>query len=103
MLTAGDIVNRLSDFVGGQQGGDQLLSKCRRSMQDTVRDFPTMYRWNWYTTLGRVDLMASQTTGTIAFVAATNIVTLTGAPWPPWSLNAMVRNCQVCARVINVI
>jgi hypothetical protein len=61
ILTAGDVVNRLIDFAGGQQGGDLLVNKCRRAMQDAVRDFPTMYRWNWYKTLGRVNLTKSET------------------------------------------
>lgn len=103
MLLALDVVNRLIDFAGGQQGGDLLLSKCQRALQDTVRDFPTMYRWNWYNTLGRVDMKGSQTSGTIAYNSSTRTVTLTGATWPSWALNAMIRSGTIAARIVQVI
>jgi hypothetical protein len=103
MLTAGDVINRLIDFAGSQQGGQLMLSKCQRALADTVRDFPSMYRWNWYKTLGRVDMKGSIVTGTIAFDATTNIVTLTGATWPSWALNAMIRSGTVVSRIIQVI
>jgi hypothetical protein len=101
ILTAGDVVNRLIDFAGGQQGGDLLVNKCRRALQDAVRDFPTMYRWNWYKTLGRVNLTKSETTGTIAYDAATRVVTLTGSTFPTWAAGSMIRVGQVVGRVLR--
>lgn len=103
MLTASDVINRLIQFAGGQQGGDLLLSKCVNALMDTMRDFPTMYRWNWYKSLGRVDMKGSVTDGTIAYNNTTKVVTLTGATWPSWALNAMIRTGTVVGRVIEVI
>lgn len=101
LITAGDIVMRLIDFIGGDQGGGRNLSMARRALHDALRDWPQLHRWNWYKTLGRLNLYKSYSTGLVTYDASLFRVTLSGGTFPAWAGTAQVRVGNVVARVVS--
>lgn len=47
--------------------------------------------WRYFTTLGRLNISAQQTTGTVSYNTTDGELTLTGATWPSWARYGSVR------------
>lgn len=98
-MLAGDVIERLLDFAGADDGGDAALRKARRALQDAIREFPGLHRWAYQYTHGRLQLKGSYSTGTVAYNSSTRALTLSGGTWPAWAGSADVRIGDVVSEV----
>jgi hypothetical protein len=94
-VLAYDVIERLIDFAGADFGGDKAMRDARRALQDAVREFPGLHRWNYGYTWHRLNLNPLYNTGTVAYDATTRALTLTGGTWPPWAASGNLRIADV--------
>jgi hypothetical protein len=104
-LTAGDLIYRMVDFMGGDAQGDRLVNQARRVLHDALKAWRSVHRWNWYKTFGRIDLDPTFVDGTVEFDRASRKVTLTPDPtipgdaWPAWAGQGRIRIGSVVSLV----
>ncbi len=61
------------------------------AVQEAYRQVHHEKAWRYFTTLGRLNIGAQQTTGTVSFNTTDGKLTLTGATWPSWARYGTVR------------
>ncbi len=61
------------------------------SVQAAYRQVHHEKAWRYFTTLGRLNIVAQQTTGTVSYNTSDGKLTLTGATWPSWARYGSVR------------
>ncbi len=84
LTTYRDAIEHLIDWSGGQpEESDQ--NRVRRAILSAYRHIASVHDWRYYKRHGRINLVASQATGTVAYSATSRQVTLTGATWPTWA------------------
>lgn len=93
-MLAYDVIERLIDFAGADFG-DRSLRDARRALQDAVREFPGLHRWNYGYTWHRLNLNPSYATGTVAYDSSSRALTLTGGAWPSWAARGNLRIADV--------
>ena len=100
-LTYFDLVESLvvSSF-GGPQDAEQR--DIRTAVQRAYSEVTTAREWSHYYQHGRVITQVPYGTGTVAFNASTNQLTLTGGTWPSWANLGHVTIGSLVARVSEV-
>jgi hypothetical protein len=101
-MLACDIIERLIDFAGADVG-DRSQRQARRAMWDAWREFPGLHRWTYHYTHGRVELVASYSTGTVTYDNSTRTVTLSNGTWPAWAADGSIRINDVVSEVAQRI
>lgn len=89
LTTYRDSVKQLIDYVGGS-GKEQDVRYAKQAVLNAYREFATAARWEYYYAQGRINTVASQTTGSVAYTNSSRQVTLTGATWPSWSAYGVI-------------
>lgn len=97
--TYSDLIDHLSDIVNAAANEASNERRIRRAIQTAYRMFSDARDWNYLTKTFRVDLVASQTVGTISFSRASNQVTLSGSTWPSWAADGTLRVGNIDAYV----
>ena len=98
-MLAADLFDRLIDFPGADASGDRASREARRAMQDAIRAFPALHSWTYLYKHGRIQLVASYSTGTVAYTHSTLTLTLTTGTWPSWAALGRVRIGDVISEV----
>jgi len=90
VLTFGDMIDHLIEYglARGSDSSQQLLRDC---VQQAYLDIINATDWGLMTTQGGIYGHAPQTTGTITYTHSTRLCTLSGATWPTWITDAVVR------------
>lgn len=84
LVTAKDAWDRLRGYLNDDVG-DAATRDIKRAINDALRTLATDHDWSYYHVPDlTITFDASQTTGTVEYVASTRLVTLTGATWPTW-------------------
>jgi hypothetical protein len=98
MLTYGDLTSELRDFLGtiSDEGAGRSI---KRAIRDAWEEFPSLHTWAYYWTIGRLNLQASYSTGTIAYTHSTRTVTLTSGTWPTYAADCVLVISQQVYRV----
>lgn len=84
LLTYRDAVMHLVDYLGANPR-PEAIRNSKTAVLNAHREMATAARWVFYYTHGRVNTVASYSTGTIAYDSATRHLTLTSGTWPSWS------------------
>lgn len=83
-LTYFDLVEYLiTSSFGGPQDAEQR--DIRTAIQRAYNELTTINEWSHYYAHGRVITQDQYQTGTVAFNATTNQLTLSGGVWPTWA------------------
>lgn len=83
-LTYFDLVESLIvSSYGGPQDAEQR--DIRTAVQRAYSEITTVNEWSYYQTHGRIITQTPYSTGTVAFNATNNQLTLTGGTWPAWA------------------
>lgn len=100
ILTYQDAIDSCIDFAQGHDGGvsQQLI---RRAINQALRTCTAGGGSDYLITRGRLHLVAAQTTGTVAYDNTTRQVTLTGATWPTWAVDASIKIGDVVSDVAS--
>jgi hypothetical protein len=89
-----DAIEALIDFGHGH-GFSAKQEMIRRAVQAAYREIVAARDWTWLYKDGRIQLVAAQTTGSVAYAHTGGTyerqLTLTGATWPDWIKDASVR------------
>ena len=101
MLTFFDVVEHLiiASF-GGPQDAEQR--DIRSAVHRAYQELTTMRDWSSYSTHGRIVTQEPYSTGTVAYSASTNTLTLTGGTWPAWAAYGYVRVANRVAKIASV-
>ena len=84
VLTYADLLDHALAF-GGTDATQAGTTLCRRAVQNAYREVPTAHDWTYYWAVGRVTTNGVYSTGTVAYDAGANELTLTGGTWPAWA------------------
>ena len=96
LFTYADAISDLTDFAQGY-GVGVPQSVLRRSVKQSYRQLFAAHDWSFLYSPGRIQLQAAESTGTVVYTHSTRTLVLTGATWPSWILDAVVRfNSVVC-------
>ncbi len=95
LFTYEDAIAALDDFLQGHTAGHPT-SAMRRNIQEAYDDIAAEHDWSFLQGLGRVQLVAPQTTGSVEYDHAGGStcereLTLTGATWPTDAVDYSVR------------
>ena len=83
MLTFRDCIEHLIDVCNlDGKDVDGVSRKLRRSVREACNKLPAMYDWEFLRLTGMFTTSIPYTTGTVAYVLATRLLTLTGGTWP---------------------
>jgi hypothetical protein len=93
-----DVIDHLTAYAGGV-ADEKNQRATRTAVQSAYRIIANARNWNYFWTVGRVQLSAPYSTGTIAYTASTRIVTLTSGTWPSWALYGHIQIGTVIHRV----
>lgn len=93
LTTFKDATERVLDYLG--ENASKLASRdAKRAVFDAYRDLASAHRWTYLFRRGRLDTVASYTTGTITFTftggAYERVVTLASGTWPSWAANGRI-------------
>lgn len=81
--------------------------RMRRAILGCYRELPYKAPWSFYSRNVLLSTVAPQTTGTVAYVASTRTVTLTGATWPSNVVDYVLRidgvQCRVESRTSSTV
>lgn len=91
MLTYSDIIEHVSDYLGGSADakGQTIV---RRAIQQAYRELTQHPRgWRYFIRSGRVQLQAYDDTFTAAYTASTRALVSDGGAWPTWLQYGRVR------------
>ena len=85
LVTYRDAIEHIIGWAGGQpEEADQ--NRVRRAVLAAYRHVTSVHSWRYYTRHGRINLVASQSSGTITYSANSRQVTLPeGDTWPIWA------------------
>jgi len=88
LITFRDCVEHLLDYTGG--GTDEInLRRARRAVLNAYREVSNARPWHYYFRLGKINTVASYSTGTVAYdhTGGSNEreLTLTSGTWPDWA------------------
>lgn len=67
------------------RNGTKSDTEVRESVNDALDMISSQRDWPWYETLGRINLQAAYSTGTVAVTNGSATVTLTGGTFPSWA------------------
>lgn len=100
ITTYSDVIEAMQDFLQGH-GSSAHQQVIRRAIQTAYREIVAARDWNCMLRSSRIQLKATQTTGTIAYDHTGGTyerqVTLTGDTWPEWAEDASIYlNEMVC-------
>ena len=94
IFTYSDAIENLIEFAGAR-GGRCSQRALRGAVRMAYMEIPTLCDWPTLTRIGRVPIVAPQTTGTVVFDYTGGTyerqLTLTDATWPDWCVDAVVR------------
>jgi hypothetical protein len=97
-LTYFDLVeNLIVSSYGGPQDAEQR--DIRTAVQRAYSEVTTVTEWSHYYQHGRIITQPQYQTGTVAFNASTNQLTLTGGSWPTWAASGSVSIGRAIAKV----
>jgi hypothetical protein len=97
-LTYFDLVESLIvSSYGGPQDAEQR--DIRTAVQRAYSELTTIHEWSHYYQHGRIITQPQYQTGTVAFNASTNQLTLTGGTWPAWAASGSVSIGRAIAKV----
>jgi len=82
---------------GGPQDAEQR--DIRTAVQRAYSEVTTINEWSHYYTHGRVITQPQYQTGTVAFNASNNQLTLSGGSWPEWATSGSVAIGRLIAKV----
>lgn len=100
MLTAQDMQNRISDYLGGDVTGKVGLREIRSSIRDSLDEFALAHAWPQYLYEKIITVPAAYQTGTVAYTASTRTLVLSGGTFPTWAATGgVVRFNNVHSRV----
>lgn len=101
VATFSDIIDAMEDFMAGQNtaANQQVI---RRAILSAYREVISARDWKCLVRNGRIHLHAAQTTGTITYTHSTRTVTLSGATWPSWAVDAAIRIDDIVCDVESV-
>lgn len=88
-MTAIDLQHKLIRMMGGDADPDSV-SDIRAAIRQAMRMVSAEHAWPYYQDYLHLATVESETTGTIAYVASTRTVTLTGGTWPSWAAQGVV-------------
>ncbi len=88
LTTYKDLIDHTIDWLGVNPGREAHRD-ARRAVLEAMRELQTRHTWSYYTTVGRIALVAPYQTGTCTYSAATRTVTLTGGTFPTWADRGM--------------
>lgn len=95
IFTYADAIDNLKLFAASCGKGDASQQVMRGAIRAAYMEIPSLCDWPTLTRPGRIHLRALQSTGTVAFNftggAYERQLTLTGATWPSWCVDAVVR------------
>lgn len=97
-MTAIDLQQKLIRMVGGE-ADPESVSDIRAAIRQAMRMVSAEHTWPYYQGYLHLDTEEEYTTGTIAYVASTRTVTLTGGTWPSWAEQGVVLVDTFHARV----
>lgn len=101
-LTYFDLVEALIvSSYGGPQDAEQR--DIRTAVQRAYSEITTINEWSHYYTHGRIITQEPYQTGTVAFNASTNQLTLTGGTWPAWAKYGSVSIGRLIAKVDSAV
>lgn len=81
LLTYRDLIDHLRDYSGSLAQGTEM-ARSRNAIQTAYREVCGYHTWQYYFTLGRINLEAAQDTGTISYDKDTGIATMIGDTFP---------------------
>jgi len=97
-LTYFDLVeNLIVSSYGGPQDAEQR--DIRTAVQRAYSEVTTVTEWSHYYQHGRIITQPQYQTGTVAFNATTNQLTLSGGTWPTWAASGSVSIGRAIAKV----
>lgn len=97
-LTYFDLVEALIvSSYGGPQDAEQR--DIRTAVQRAYSEITTVHEWSHYYQHGRIITQPQYQTGTVAFNASTNQLTLSGGTWPAWAELGSVSIGRAIAKV----
>lgn len=86
LTTFQDAVEHVLDLWAIDRAADMNLRRVRRAVQIAYREFSQTHRWNYYERVASINTVATQTTGTVAYLHTGGTyerqLTLAGATWP---------------------
>jgi hypothetical protein len=74
----------------GDRSGTKADTEVQQACDDAVWMVAKAKRWPWLNTMGRLNLVASYNTGTVAITVATTGMVLSGGTWPTWAASGEV-------------
>jgi hypothetical protein len=90
IITYEDLLGYITALTdGGARTKDLRMHK--EVIQGAYRDLAMSYEWRYYIKEGRINLVASYSTGTIQYTASSNTLALTTGSWPSWAKYGRVR------------
>jgi hypothetical protein len=100
--TAYDLMERLLSWLGGDT--QRVTHRdIKRAIEDAYREFPGLHDWQFLNAVGRVNINAAQTLGTVAYDhtggSYERLLTITGATWPSWAQRGYIRVGEVTYNV----
>ena len=96
LFTYADAIADLVDFTQGHGLGAPQPA-IRSAVRQAYRQLFAVHDWSFGYSPGRIQLQAAVSTGTVVYTHSTRTLVLTGATWPSWILDAVVRfNNVVC-------
>lgn len=88
LTTYRDLMDHTLDYLGSSASKDANRD-ARRAIQAAYRELTYSHRWSYFYQRGRLNTVASYTTGTITYThtggSSERLVTLAGGTWPSWA------------------
>lgn len=91
MLTYSDLIEHLTDYLGGA-ADNAMQSHIRRAASNAYKRIAYHpHKWRYYICRSRVNLNGIYSTGTIAYTASTRTFAISGGSWPSWAANGEIK------------
>lgn len=100
ILTYQDVIDSCVDYMAGSSLAASQRD-IRRAIHSSLRAMAAVSSSDYRVTRGRLQLVAAQTTGTVAYTHSTRALTLTGATWPSWAADGSVRIDNVISEIAS--
>lgn len=99
-LTYRDAVRHVIDWLGASVT-EQSMRDARRAVRNAYREIAQAARWSYTYTRGRLDTVASYTTGTITYTNSSRAVTLASGTWPSWAAYGAIAISNVAYEIAS--
>lgn len=104
MRTFSDQIQQIADSLAITDMTDRVARLAKAAVRACYNDIGTRHEWKYLIRWQLITLTAPYSVGTVAYIASTRTLTLTGGTWPSWVEKGVIllnRNVYAVERMVD--